>query len=556
MEQSNQNTKVADTMNHTPMIHKGKTAIIIGAGPAGLTAAFELLTRTGIKPIVLEKSADIGGISKTVNYKGNRIDLGGHRFFSKSDRIMNWWINMLPVQTSATQINHNIADQKIPIHYHGKQTQIEHPTEEHDADKENNVFLIRQRLSRIFYLRKFFNYPVSADFKTLSKLGIVRSTKIIASYISSRLFPVRPEITLQDFFTNRFGKVLFNTFFKDYTEKVWGKPPNEITADWGRQRVKSLSISKAIMHSVKKLFKKEGDLFQKETETSLIEQFLYPKYGPGQMWEEVAHQVEQKGGKVLLNHEVVGISLQKGQIASIQVLDIKTGNTQSLSADYYFSTMPVKDMINAMGSEIPNDIKDVANGLDYRDFISTGLLLNKLKKQKGSASTKNNLLPDNWIYVQESDVKLGRIQIINNWSQYMLNDASKVWLGLEYFCNEGDELWNLTDEKMVSFAILELEKIGLIDASEVIDSTVIKMAKTYPGYFGSYKHFGKIVEFTDKIENLFLIGRNGMHKYNNQDHSMLTAMTAVDNIINDVRSKNNIWAVNTEEEYHEQKNCK
>ena len=556
MEQSNQNAKVAVTMNHTPMIHKGKTAIIIGAGPAGLTAAFELLTRTEIKPIVLEKTADIGGISKTVNYKGNRIDLGGHRFFSKSDRIMNWWINMLPVQTSATQNHHKKGDQKIPIHYHRKQTQIEHPTQEHDADKENNVFLIRQRLSRIFYLRKFFNYPVSADFKTLSKLGIVRSTKIITSYISSRLFPVSPEITLQDFFTNRFGKVLFNTFFKDYTEKVWGKPPNEITADWGRQRVKSLSISKAIMHSVKKLFKKEGDLFQKETETSLIEQFLYPKYGPGQMWEEIAHQVEQKGGKVLLNNEVVGISLQKGQIASIQVLDIKTGNTQSLSANYYFSTMPVKDMINAMGSEIPNEIKDVANGLDYRDFISTGLLLNKLKKQKGSASTKNNLLPDNWIYVQESDVKLGRIQIINNWSPYMLNDASKVWLGLEYFCNEDDELWNLTDEKMVSFAILELEKIGLIDASEVIDSTVIRMAKTYPGYFGSYKHFGKIVEFTDKIDNLFLIGRNGMHKYNNQDHSMLTAMTAVDNIINDVRSKSNIWAVNTEEEYHEHKNCK
>jgi protoporphyrinogen oxidase len=522
---------------------KQKTAIIIGAGPAGLTAAYELLLRTDIKPIILEKSADIGGISKTVNYKGNRIDLGGHRFFSKSDRVMKWWLDILPVQSlEASAFN---------IKYHGRQSSVENSKHGSDPDKEDKVFLIRHRLSRIFYLRKFFNYPVSADFETLTKLGFRRSVRIVCSYIWSQIFPKLPEVTLEDFFINRFGKELYNTFFKDYTEKVWGKPPIEITADWGKQRVKSLSISKAIIHSFKKIFRKKSDIYQKETETSLIEQFLYPKYGPGQMWEEVAQRVVQKGGEVLMNQEVTGINLDNGQITCIQAKD-KSGNILTFSADYYFSTMPVKDLINAMGDEPPDVIKTIANGLDYRDFITTGLLLNKLKKQPGTIiSTQNNIVPDNWIYVQENDVKLGRIQVINNWSPYMAKDNSKVWLGLEYFCNEGDELWNLTDEKMTALAISELEKIGIVDASDVIDSTVIRMAKTYPGYFGSYNEFGKIVEFTDQIENLFLIGRNGMHKYNNQDHSMLTAMTAVDNIINGISSKANIWAVNTEEEYHE-----
>ena len=525
-------------------IHTGKTAIIIGAGPAGLTAAYELLERSGIKPIVLEKSSDIGGISKTVNYKGNRIDLGGHRFFSKSERVMNWWLNILPVQAlQGTSSN---------INYHGQQTRIVHSNAAPDPDKEDKVFLIRHRLSRIFYLRKFFNYPVSADFETLKKLGFGRTIKIVLSYVRSHFFPIKPELTLEDFFINRFGKVLYATFFRDYTEKVWGKPPNEIKADWGRQRVKSLSISKAIIHSFKKIFQKKSDIFQKETETSLIEQFLYPKFGPGQMWEEVAHQVVQKGGEVLLNQEVTGITLQKGQITSIQVIDHQSGNIQSLSADYYFSTMPVKELINAMGTEVPGHIITIANGLEYRDFITTGLLLNKLKKQPGTTLTsENNMLPDNWIYLQENDVKLGRIQIINNWSPYMVKDPAKVWLGLEYFCTEGDELWNRSDENMAALAISELEKIGMIEPEDVIDSIVIRMEKTYPGYFGSYNEFGKIIEYTDKIKNLYLIGRNGMHKYNNQDHSMLTAMTAVDNIIMGISSKDNIWAVNTEEEYLE-----
>jgi protoporphyrinogen oxidase len=523
--------------------HKAKTAIIIGAGPAGLTAAYELLLRSDIKPIVLEKSADIGGISKTVNYKGNRIDLGGHRFFSKSDRVMKWWLDILPIQS--------IEATAFYLKYHGQQTSVENSKQGPDPDKEDKVFLIRHRLSRIFYLRKFFNYPVTADFETLSKLGFGRSVKIVCSYFRAHISPVRPEITLEDFFINRFGKELYSTFFKDYTEKVWGKPPSEIKADWGRQRVKSLSISKALFHSVKKIFRKKNDIYQKQTETSLIEQFLYPKYGPGQMWEEVAHRIVQQGGEVLINYEVSGISIDNGKISSIQTRD-KDGKINSLSADYYFSTMPVKDLINAMGNAVPDEIITIANGLDYRDFITTGLLLNKLKKQPGaSISNDNNIVPDNWIYIQESDVKLGRIQVINNWSPYMVKDKSKVWLGLEYFCTEGDELWNKTDEKMVELAISELEKIGMIDASEVIDSIVIRMAKTYPGYFGTYKDFDKIIDFTDKIENLFLIGRNGMHKYNNQDHSMLTAMTAVDNIVNGIRSKNNIWAVNTEEEYHE-----
>jgi protoporphyrinogen oxidase len=458
---------------------------------------------------------------------------------------MKWWLDILPVQ--------NVEAPSFDLKYHGRQTTLENSKSGPDPEKEDKVFLIRHRLSRIFFMRKFFNYPVSADLETLMKLGFGRSVRIVWSYLWSQIFPKRPEVTLEDFFINRFGKVLYHTFFKDYTQKVWGKPPKEITADWGRQRVKSLSVSKAILHSVKKLFGHKQDIYQKNTETSLIEQFLYPKFGPGQMWEEVARRIVEKGGEVLLNREVTGMSLDGDKIVEIEAKD-QNGNIITYTAGYYFSTMPVKELINSIRTEVPEQIKKIAKGLEYRDFITTGLLLRKLKKQPGiRVQTANNLLPDNWIYLQENDVKLGRIQIINNWSPYMVDDQSKVWLGLEYFCSEGDELWQLPDEDMKLLAKSELEKIGMIDASDVIDSTVIRMAKTYPGYFGSYNEFDKIIDYADGIENLFLIGRNGMHKYNNQDHSMLTAMTAVDNIVNGVTSKANIWAVNTEEEYHEGK---
>ena len=481
-----------------------KTAIIIGAGPAGLTAAYELLNRTDIKPIIYEMTEDIGGISKTINYKGNRIDIGGHRFFSKSDRVMQWWQNILPSQ-----------------------------------------MLTRTRLSRIFFLRKLFDYPLSLNLNTFSNLGFMRIIKIGLSYIKTRFSPIKNERSLEDFFINRFGKELYLTFFKDYTEKVWGIPCNRIRPEWGIQRIKGLSISKALLHAVKK---------QKNTETSLIGQFMYPKLGPGQMWEQVARIIKEKGGEIYLEHKVIGLKHHDNKIVEAVVKKKTTNDLITKTADYFFSTMPVKELIQSLQNGAPREVRHVAHGLIYRDFITAGLLLRKLKiKNETRIKTINNIVPDNWIYIQERDVKLGRIQIFNNWSPYMVKDENTVWIGLEYFCNEGDELWNKADESFAKFAIDELAKIDIIEKEDVLDKVVIRMPKTYPAYFGTYDQFHVIKNFTDKFENLFLIGRNGMHRYNNQDHSMLTAMAAVGNIINNIKSKHNIWAVNTEDEYHEEK---
>ena len=520
-----------------------KTAIIIGTGPAGLTAAYELLIKTDIKPIIFEVSSDIGGISKTINYKGNRIDLGGHRFFSKSERVMKWWQEILPLQGAPSK-DDLILDRNIPL---SKETDAP------DPQKQDEVLLVRSRLSRIFFLRKFFNYPISLNLKTLQNLGILRIIRIGWSYLTIRLFPIRKEKNLEDFFINRFGKELYLTFFKDYTEKVWGVPCSKIKPEWGAQRIKGLSITKAIIHALKNIFSKDVSIDQKKTETSLIGQFLYPKYGPGQLWEKVAELITEKGGEVNLNQKVVGIETNKDKIISVIIRNEKTGKELEIESDYFFSCMPVKDLINSM-KNVPGNINEIANGLIYRDFITVGLLLNKLKiKNHTKHKTINDIVPDNWIYIQERDVKAGRLQIFNNWSPYMVKDENNVWIGLEYFCNEGDELWNMADKDFAEFAVNEFCKIGIIEKEDVLDSVVIRMPKTYPAYFGTYDQFDMIREFTDKIENLFLIGRNGMHRYNNQDHSMLTAMTAVENIINNIKTKDNIWNINTEQEYHEKK---
>lgn len=506
-----------------------KIAVIIGAGPAGLTAAYELLKKTDIKPIVFEMSDEyVGGISKTVNYKGNRIDIGGHRFFSKSDTVMNWWKNILPLEDEP-----NAPDPEI-----------------HDK-----VMLIRKRLSRIFFLRKFFDYPVSLSMQTIKNLGIFRIMKIGFSYVKVRIFPPKKTENLEDFFIDRFGKELYKTFFKDYTEKVWGVSCKEISAEWGAQRIKGLSIMKTVGHAIKSIFKKNSNLDQKNVETSLIGQFMYPKLGPGQLWEEVARQVEAQGGEIHMGKKAVKIHLDNKDISEIEVEDIKTGKTESIKGDYFFSTMPVKDLIKSMPKGVPTDVREVAEGLCYRDFITVGLLLKKMKvKNETNVKTVGDIPPDNWIYIQERDVRIGRLQIFNNWSKYLVKDYKKnVWIGLEYFCNEGDDLWTMKDEDFIKFATEELDKIDIINKEDVIDSTIIRVPKTYPSYFGAYKNFGKVRDFADKIENLFLIGRNGMHKYNNQDHSMLTAMVSVDNIIKGRKSKNNIWEINVEKEYHEEK---
>ncbi len=379
----------------------------------------------------------------------------------------------------------------------------------------------------------------------------MRIVRIGFSYLWSRIYKIKDEKTLEDFFINRFGKELYNTFFKDYTHKVWGIPCSEIRPEWGAQRIKGLSISKAILHAIKSVFKKDDSIHQKKTETSLIEQFMYPKFGPGQLWEELACKIKAKGGKIYLNCEVTGLASDQNEIIAVTVREIKSGESKEEKADYFFSTMPVKDLINSL-NDVPTKVTEIANGLIYRDFITVGLLLKELRiKNQTNHKTIHNIVPDNWIYIQERDVKVGRLQIFNNWSPYMVKDDETVWIGLEYFCNEGDELWSMPDEEFVEFAIDELEKIEIINKNNVLDNIVIKMPKTYPAYFGSYDKFDDIRDHVDKIENLFLIGRNGMHRYNNQDHSMLTAMEAVKNIINNVKTKENIWNVNTEEEYHE-----
>ncbi len=535
-----------------------KTAIIIGAGPAGLTAAYELLTRAGIKPIILEQSNAIGGISQTINYKGNRIDIGGHRFFSKSDRVMQWWMKMMPVE--------NTDQATLTINYQNSSKAFVPTTATTNHD---NVLLIRERQSRIYYLKKFFSYPITLSFDTIKKLGIYKIIKIGCSYCKARLLQIRYEKSLEDFFINRFGKELYFTFFKDYTEKVWGVPCNQISAEWGKQRIKELNIGKALAHAVKSIFKhKNNNINQKNTETSLIEKFLYPKYGPGQMWECTAEKIKMLGGEIIMNQTVTSIGLPKPDMVTItnrilptKILHVTTtnanGEATTYQADYYFSTMAIKDLFEGFTTHVvPPNIHTIATGLQYRDFIIVGVLLKKLVvKDTHFNNNKTYLVKDNWIYIQEKEVKLGRLQVFNNWSPYMVADnENTVWLGLEYFCNTGDDLWQKPNDQFVQFAIAELESIGIISATDVIDSTCIKMEKTYPAYFGTYNQFDTVKEYLNSIENLYCIGRNGMHKYNNSDHSMLTAMAAVDNIIGDHIDKNNIWEINTEQDYHEEKN--
>ena len=503
-------------------------AIIIGAGPAGLTAAYELLTRTGIQPIVIERFDYMGGISRTVQYKGNRMDIGGHRFFSKSDRVMNWWLEQLP--------------QEVPGEAGDK-----------DAEIHDEVMLVRTRKSRIYFLRKFFEYPIQLSKATLVNLGPARTLRIGLSYLRAVMFPIRKVENLEQFFINRFGRELYLTFFKSYTEKVWGVPCNKISAEWGAQRIKGLSIRKAIAHFLKQSGK-DGDIAQKGTETSLIEQFLYPKFGPGQMWEKIAGRVQEMGGEILVNFDVTSMEVRDGRVVAIAGKD-SNGVERRFSGDYFFSTTSVKELIEAMvrgNSPVPQNVREVAGNLEYRDFIAVGVLVDKLKVQEPGGRV-GQLVSDNWIYIQEPDVLVGRLQVFNNWSPFLVADRSKVWLGAEYFCYEGDELWTRPDEEIAKLAIDELAKIDIIDRGDARDAVVVRMAKTYPAYFGVYDRFQEVRDYVDTIPNLYLIGRNGMHKYNNQDHSMLTAMTAVDNIIAGRSDKRNIWDVNTEQDYHETK---
>ena len=514
--------------------------IIIGAGPAGLTAAYELLKSAPqeYSVTILEESDRIGGISQTVRHGGNRMDIGGHRFFSKDERVMQWWNEILPMQGKPS--------------YDDKKLRVQKKLAENgpDPESEDRVMLIRRRVSRIYYKKKFFDYPVSLKWSTIKNMGFVTTIAAGFSYLKGIMFK-KDETSLENFYINRFGRKLYSMFFEGYTEKLWGRHPREISADWGSQRVKGLSIMVVIRNMFSGIFKSNK---KKETETSLIEEFYYPKYGPGQLWETAADEIRRMGGTIRFNCKVEKINTnEKDKIISVTA---RTENgSEEISGDIFMSSMPVKDLVLGM-NDVPKHETDIAAGLPYRDFVTVGLLVDKLNlKNETDIPTLNNIIPDCWIYVQDVGVKLGRIQVFNNWSPYMVKDPENtVWIGLEYFCAEGGDFWNMPDEERKKFAVDELIRMGIIsDEGRVKDYHCERVKKAYPAYFDTYSEMNTLVDYLNNFDNLYCIGRNGQHRYNNMDHSMVTAFEAVNNIVNGIRDKSNIWNVNTDKSYHEEK---
>ena len=532
-----------------------KKVVIIGAGPAGITAAYELLREPGQYDIVILEASDaVGGISRTARHGQNRIDIGGHRFFSKDDRVMAWWQEILKYQGAPSK-DDLILQRHSRVEEGGP-----------DPEKTDDVFLIRHRVSRIYYKGKFFDYPISLKPRTFINMGFFTSMKAGFSYLGSCMHKL-PETSLENFYVNRFGRKLYSMFFEGYTEKLWGRHPRDISADWGAQRVKGLSIWALVKNVFGKLLPGK-----REVETSLIEEFYYPKHGPGQLWEKALSMAEGKGAKVVFHAKVSEI--RRGGDGRITAVCCVDGSVYE--ADEVISSMPLKDLVEAMEradtphgrdgapeggngvagpGAVPAQVSRIAKGLPYRDFVTVGLLVDRMAlKNKTKIPTLGNIVPDCWIYVQDVGVKLGRIQIFNNWSPYMLADPEHtVWIGLEYFCNEGDDFWNMTEEDCVKQAIAELQKIGVIDANtRILESCREKVQKAYPAYFDTYGEIDKLVAWLNRIPNLYCVGRNGQHRYNNMDHSMVTSFVAAD-VIRGKAEKEALWAVNTEKSYHEEK---
>ena len=509
--------------------------IIIGGGPAGLTAALELQDAGFHDITVLEADHQVGGISRTVEHHGNRIDIGGHRFFSKSDWVMDWWRGLMPVAAPADP---NAARE---LRYQGASAGIPAATA---SEADDGVMLLRSRLSRIYFNKRFFDYPLKLNPDTLLKLGPWKTFTFGLSYVWAKVHPRKPETSLEDFLVNRFGRKLYRQFFKEYTEKVWGVPCGEISAAWGAQRIKSLSVVKAITHALKKMLGLGG----KAEQTSLIESFLYPKYGPGQMWETAAKRFTERGGKLLMRSKVDGIEIRDGRAQSVRHVDAD-GIAHTLPCAQLLSTMPIKDLVQASADAWPPAVRQIARDLSYRDFITVGLLYPR--------SAIPRQLDDNWIYIQEPGVNVGRVQVFNNWSPYMVADPGTLWMGLEFFCREGDPLWTMDDEALKALGHREMVQIGLVKAAAPLDAVVLRVPKAYPGYFGeAYARFDELQAALDAVPNLFLIGRNGMHRYNNQDHSMLTAKEAARQIASGQVDKAAIWGINVDDEYHEEVQAK
>lgn len=532
---------------------KSPVVVIIGAGPAGLTAAYELIDRFQIHPIILEATGHIGGIARTAVYKGNRIDLGGHRYFSKSDRVMSWWTNLLPLQ------GHPARDDRIddwiapPISGSWRRPIGSQQAQWHAAanpESDEAVMLVRQRSSKILFRQRFIDYPIALSWGTLANLGLWPVTKMVTSYAAARAWPIREERSLADFLTNRFGAELYRTFFKDYTEKVWGVPCSELKPDWGMQRIKGLSMKKVLAHAAGRVMRPGAN--GKRVETSLIGRFYYPKLGSGQVWEEAAKAIESQGGRIQLHQTVTGIQVLGSRVSSVESTDARTGETRRWPCDQLFSSMPVKDLIASMSPAPPERVRKVAGKLQYRGLITVGLLTKRFGLGRlGRDQTLNKPITDQWIYIQEPGVQAGRIQIYNNWSPYMVADRGTTWIGVEYFCDEGDVSWNTSDAGLMARAVTEMERIGVLSEGDVLDGVVIRVPKAYPAYHGAFEHFSTIRDWTDSVSNLFLMGRNGMHRYNNMDHSMLAAFAAVECACSNHGRKDLIWAVNTEPDYHE-----
>lgn len=522
-----------------------KRVVIIGAGPAGLTAAYELLRRPEdqekYEVILLEESDDVGGISRTVRHGGNRMDIGGHRFFSKSREVTDWWHALMPTQ-GAPSFDDRLLGREKPLEPGGP-----------DPETEDRVMLVRRRVSRIYYARHFFDYPISMKWQTIRNMGFFTTLRAGFSYLAACVHKL-PETSLENFYINRFGRVLYSMFFEGYTEKLWGRHPREISADWGAQRVKGLSIRAVLKDMFGKLLPGKRKKKQ-EVETSLIEEFFYPKYGPGQLWETVAAEVEARGGRLLRGCRVSRLELSDGVIRGVRCE--KDGETHELEGALFLSSMPVKGLVAGMGDVPPADVKRIAAGLPYRDFVTVGLLVDRLNlKNETGIPTLGDIVPDCWIYVQDTGVKLGRIQIFNNWSPYMVEDPEHtVWIGLEYFCAEGDDFWNLGEEECARYAAGELTAMGVLSDSRAVRGFHReRVKKAYPAYFDTYAEMDRLIDWLDTVGNLYCIGRNGQHRYNNMDHSMMTAFEAVRAIREGDSSRKRIWNVNTEREYHEASN--
>lgn len=522
---------------------KKKKVVIVGAGPAGLTAAYTLLKASDEYDVtILEADDVVGGISKSVSFDGYRLDTGIHRFFSKDDRVNDLWQSLLPVQGASSYEDRKLHISK-PLVKGGP-----------NPEKDENVFLIRNRLTRIYYMKKFFNYPVTLNKDTIVNMGVKITFVSGFSYLKSCIVK-RKEDSLENFYINRFGEKLYGMFFKDYTEKVWGRSPNNISADWGSQRVKGVSI-KAVLKDA--FLSKIGKKDTKNGETSLIDQFYYPKLGAGQMWEVLAEKVETLGGTILLNHKVTKVYSKNKQIYAVDCC--MDGKIKNMKCDYFISSMPVRDLFLGLdGEKIPKKIYNAAVHLPYRSFMAVGVVVDKINlRNQTKIPTLANVIPDHWIYMQEPEVKMGRVQFFNNWSPYLFPDKKKMekeeLVTFEYFCDEDDQYWNMSDEEFVRFAVGEAIQIGLLnDFSQIKHSIRIKVPKAYPAYFDTYSEMPNIIKYLNTYSNLYCIGRNGQHKYNNMDHSMLTGMEVASVIVDGSNDKSSIWSVNTDKSYHEEK---